>query len=146
MERTRNLLRAIDRQDRLETAENFVGWLPRQTAEGRLNESTHEVLLRALRAASDPLNFRILALLDPLTAVEIPALMTETGLGRVAVSERVNDLAQVGMAGRELVSDQIRGTALGAGIVELVRVVATDAAERLSGELIEGAGSTASDG
>jgi len=146
VERTRNLLRAIDRQDRLETAENFVGWLPRQTAEGRLNESTHEVLLRALRAASDPLNFRILALLDPLTAVEIPALMTETGLGRVAVSERVNDLAQVGMAGRELVSDQIRGTALGAGIVELVRVVATDAAERLSGELIEGAGSTASDG
>ena len=142
-DRARNLLRALDRQDRLETAQTFVGWVGSQIAAGQLPESTQELLLRALRTAGDPLNFSILTQLDPLEGIEVPALMLRLGLGRVAVSERVNDLVQAGLAGRDMVSDQIRGTALGTGIVALVRETADAAAERLSGELAEARGGEA---
>ena len=86
-DRVRNLLLALDRQDRLETAEAFVGWLACEREEGRLAEAAREVLLRALRAASDSVNFRLLAGLDPVTLVALPELMQRTGLGRVAASE-----------------------------------------------------------
>jgi hypothetical protein len=135
VDRGRNLLRALDRQDRLETAQTFVGWLGQQIADGQLAESTQELLLRGLSVAGDPINFRILTRLDPLEGVEVPALMLHTTLGRVAVSERVNDLVQAGLASRDLVSDQIRGTALGAGIVALVNEIAGAAAARLDVEL-----------
>ncbi len=136
-DRARNLLRALDRQDRLETAHTFVGWVTRQSADGQLPESTRELMLRALRTAGDQLNFRLLTLLDPLEGVEVPALMLHVGLGRVATSERVNDLVQAGLASRDMVSDQIRGTALGAGIIALVAETAAAAAARLADELAE---------
>ncbi len=136
-DRARNLLRALDRQDRLETAHTFVGWVRRQSADGQLPESTRELMLRALRTAGDQLNFRLLTLLDPLEGVEVPALMLHVGLGRVATSERVNDLVQAGLASRDMVSDQIRGTALGAGIIALVAETAAAAAARLADELAE---------
>lgn len=141
-DRARNLLRALDRQDRLETAGTFVGWLERQVADGELGRSTQELLLRALSAAGDPINFRLLSLLDPLEGVEVPALMAQTGLDRVAVSERINDLVQVGLAGRDMVSDQIRGTSLGGGIVVWVGEIAERTAEQL-GEELSPAGSEA---
>lgn len=134
-DRVRNLLRALDRQDRLETAQTFVGWLGRQITEGQLAESSEEVLLRTLRVAGDPVNFRLLTQLDPLEASEVPALMEQLGLGRVAVSERVNDLVQAGLASRDMVSDQIRGTALAAGIVTWVRDLADESATRVGDQL-----------
>lgn len=134
-DRTRNLLRVLDRQDRLETAGTFVGWLEGEVRDGRLVESTRELLLRALAVAGDPVSFRLLERLDPLEGVELPALMRDTGLGRVAASERVHDLVQVGLASRDLVSDQVRGTALAAGIVALVAAVAGETADRLREEL-----------
>jgi hypothetical protein len=138
-DRGRNLLRALDRQDRLETAQEFIGWLPRQVADARLAASTQELMLRALAVSGDPINFELLTRLDPLVGLEVPELMAEVGLGRVAVSERVNDLLQVGLATRDMVSDQIRGTALGAGLVALVREVAAASAARLAAELeVEG--------
>lgn len=133
-DRVRNLLRALDRQDRLETAQQFAGWLARQEAEG-LADAAREVLLRALARAGDPVNYRILRRLDRLAAVELPELMAATGLGRVAVSERVHDLVQTGLASREMVGDQIRGTALGEGLVALIEGVCRRSGERLAEEL-----------
>jgi len=134
-DRARNLLRVLDRQDRLETAQTFVGWLQQQLNEGVLAQSTQELFLRALAVSGEPVNFVILTRLDPLEGVEVPGLMQHTGLGRVAVSERVNDLVQAGLASRDMVSDQIRGTSLGAGIVALVEEIAGKAATRLGDEL-----------
>ncbi len=133
--RAKNLLRALDRQDRLETAGEFAGWLERQRQGGGLADTGREILLRALKAASDPVNYRILQRLDPLDAVDLPALMAAAGLERVAVSERVNDLVQAGLASRELIGDEIRGTPLSTGLVALVEGLAAAAGERLDGLL-----------
>lgn len=118
--RLRTLLLSLDRQDRLETAHDFVGWLPGQADAKQLAEHSRELLLRALRVAGDPINFRILELLDRIDPVDIPELMSKTRLSRVAVSERVNDLVQTGLAVRELVNDQVRGTDLSAGLAAFV--------------------------
>ncbi len=134
-ERLRTLLLTLDRQDRLETAAAFVGWLAGEREAGRLPDDARELLLRALKVAGDPVNYRLLAALDPIEPVELPALMEGAGLGRVAASERVHDMAQVGLAVRELVNDEVRGTALGAGLVALVEGAAAGAGERLAAEL-----------
>ena len=134
-DRTRSLLRALDRQDRLETAQAFVGWLAGEREDGRLSETARETLLRALKLAADPVNLRILERLDEIDAVELPVLMEHTGLARVAVSERVHDLVQCGLAVREMVGDQIRRTSLAAGILSLVDEVSRLTAERLAVEL-----------
>ena len=135
VDRAKNLLRALDRHDRLETAGEFAGWLGRQREGTGLADAGREVLLRALKTAGDPLNYEILRRLDPLESVDLPALMRATGLGRVAASERVHDLVQNGLASREMIGDQIRGTALANGLVALVEALAAAAGERLGGEL-----------
>lgn len=134
-DRLRTLLLTMDRLDRLETAGELAGWLGRERQAGRLPGHARELLLRALRVAADPTNFRILAALDPLEAVELVELMRRTELARVAASERVNDLVQVGLAAREMVGDQIRSTALAEGVVALVEAVAGETGERLRREL-----------
>jgi hypothetical protein len=134
-DRTRALLRALDRQDRLETAQAFVGWLEDEREQDRLSETAREMFLRALRVASDPLNFRILEQLDLIEAVELPDLMEQTGLARVAVSERVHDLVQCGLAVREMIGDQIRRTSLASGILGLVDEIARMTGEQLTDEL-----------
>ncbi len=133
--RVKNLLRVLDRQDRLETAQAFTGWLEGQRQGPGLADASREVLLRALARAGDPVNYRILRRLDPVDAVELPELMAATDLSRVALSERLNDLVQTGLAAREMIGDQIRGTALAAGLVALVEAVAAEAGERLDREL-----------
>jgi hypothetical protein len=93
------------------------------------------MLLRALRVASEPLNYEILSHLDPLESIELEELMEITALGRVAASERVNDMVQTGLVVRELVDDQIRGTELAQGIVQLIEGMAAEAGEQLTEEL-----------
>ncbi len=102
VERVRSLLLGLDRRDRLETASEFVGWLQCQTRE-QLDGIAREMLLRALRCAGDPVNYRILERLDLENPVKAADLMPETGLGRVALSERLNDLAQVGLISQDMV-------------------------------------------
>ena len=134
-ERARNLLRALDRKDRLETSEEFAGWLQTAVGERDLEEIATELILRAMRVASDPANHRILELLGPLDGVRLVDLMERTGLSRVAVSERVNDLVQTGLASRELIGDQIRGTPLADGFVKLVESLSEAAGRGLAQEL-----------
>jgi DNA-binding HxlR family transcriptional regulator len=129
------LLLSLDRQDRLETAAPFVGWLEGERRDGRLEAHSREMLLRALRAASDPVNFAILSELDTIEPVELPDLMQKTGLHRVAVSERLNDLVQTGLAVREMINDQIRGTDLSHGLVAWIEEIASGCGSQLSAEL-----------
>jgi hypothetical protein len=136
-DRVRMLLRALDRQDRLETAQAFVGWLEREAEHGRLPDVARELFLRALRIAADPVNYRILQGLDPSNACDLPMVMERSGLDRVAASERVNDLVQVGLAVRDLMGDQIRGTPLGVGLVCLIEDLAGRAGESLRQALAE---------
>ena len=130
VDRVRSLLLALDRRDRLETAGEFVGWLQQQTRE-QLDDIAREMLLRALRCAGDPVNYRILQRLDGLDAVDAADLLRDTDLGRVALSERLNDLAQVGLISRDTVDDQVRGTSLAAGVRAVVERIALESGGRL---------------
>ena len=107
VDRVRSLLLGLDRRDRLETAGEFAGWLQQQTRE-QLDDIAREMLLRVLRCAGDPINYRILERLDVLNAVNAADLMQATDLDRVALSERLNDLAQVGLISQDTVDKQIR--------------------------------------
>ncbi len=134
-DRLRTLLRVLDRQDRLETASAFVGWLDGEAAAARLPDAARELLLRALRLAGDPVNYQILGALGPEEAVTAAALMEKTGLGRVALSERVNDLAQVGLAARDPIGDDVRATPLAVGLRALVEELGRRVGDRLAEEL-----------
>ena len=133
VERVRGLLLGLDRLDRLETAGEFVGWLQQQTRE-QLDDIAREMLLRVLRRAGDPLNYRLLERLDLLNAVNAADLMPETGLDRVALSERLNDLAQVGLISQDMVDGQVRATSLAVGVRALVERIAVQA----GGTLLDG--------
>ena len=134
IERVRSLLLGLDRRDRLENAGEFVGWLQRQTRE-QLDDIARGMLLRVLRCAGDPVNYRILERLDVLNAVNAADLMPETGLDRVALSERLNDLAQVGLISRDMVDGQVRGTSLAVGVRALVEGIAVQAGGKLLDDL-----------
>ncbi len=134
--RVRTLLLSLDRQDRLETAGAFVGWLDGEAAAGGgLADSTREMFLRALKVAGEPMNFSILELLDATDGTSLNEIMAATGLPRVAASERVHDLVQTGLASRELVGDQVRSTPLAQGLGKLVGQIASRAAQDLAQEL-----------
>ena len=131
--RVRGLLLALDRRDRLETAGEFVGWLQLQTRE-QLDDIAREMFLRVLRCAGDPVNYRILEQLDGLNAVDAADLMQDTDLDRVALYERLNDLAQVGPISRDPVADQVYGTSLAVGVRAVVERMAGEA----GGKLLDG--------
>lgn len=134
VERVRGLLLGLDRRDRLETAGEFVGWLQQQTRE-QLDDIARGMLLRALRCAGDPVNYRILEQLDAPNAVTSADLMPETGLDRVELSERLNDLAQVGLISRDMIDDQVRGTSLAVGVRALVERTTVHAGGKLLDDL-----------
>jgi hypothetical protein len=137
-DRVRTLVLAMDRQDRLETAGEYVGWLADQADTGRLVEVTQEILLRVLRVVSDPINLGMLLRLDPLVAVGVADLVRQTGMTRVAVSERVNDLVQTGLAAREMIGDEVRSTQLATGLLEILADISDRSADLLAEQLTAG--------
>ena len=100
---------------------------PRALAPGEEREAARELVLRALRAATDPLNDRILRRLagGDATLAELSAL---AGLPRLAVWERVSDLVQTGLVVRALAGDGAGLTGAGAALLELVDEAAAAAA------------------
>lgn len=126
--RLRDIARMLDRLDRLESGSG--DWLAGQE-NGALEEAASEMTLRALRAASDPVNFGILRFLAARASAPIGELEQACGLGRLALNERLNDLVQVGLAGRNIDTNHVQGTPAGVALVELIEQVAQAAAARL---------------
>lgn len=87
--------------------------------EGLEGPSLRDLALRALGRAVDPVNF---ALLERLAESEssVGELMGSLALPRSAVSERVNDLLQVGLVGRTHKGDGATLTPAGRAVVDLV--------------------------
>jgi len=127
--RLRDIARMLDRLDRLESGTGE--WLAAQ-GEGALREAATDMTLRALRAAADPTNFAILTFLSAHTSAPMAELEKSTGLGRLALNERVNDLVQVGLAGRNVDTDHVQGTAAGAALVGLVNNIGEATAKKLA--------------
>lgn len=136
--RFKGLALALHRQDRLETAHDFVGWLEALPAdEAQIADIAMSLTLRALHVATDPLNFRILRRLRQDTSVPLAVLMTETGLSRLPLHERINVLMQAGLAVQELESDDVRATQLTDGVVDMVEVIQDGLGQTISRRLPE---------
>ena len=126
--RLRDLARMIDRLDRLEAGTGE--WLS-SLGDGAVKEAATDMTLRALRAAADPANFALLAFLAAHASAPTAELEGATGLGRLSLSERVNDLVQVGLAGRNIDIDHVQITAGGAALVGLIESISETTAEKL---------------
>ncbi len=127
--RLRDIARLLDRLDRLESGTGE--WLASQ-GEAALREAAADITLRALRAAADPTNFSILTFLSAHASAPMAELEKSTGLGRLALNERVNDLVQLGLAGRNIDTDHVQGTAAGAALVGLVNNIGEATAKKLA--------------
>ena len=87
---------------------------------GALSGVGRELVLRAFRVGADGVNFEILTRLRNEEAVPLSDLAQATGLPHFTLSERVNDLVQVGLAVRVLEQDAVRATALTRGFLGMV--------------------------
>lgn len=128
--RLRSLVIAQDRLDRLESGS---GQWRSDFVSSELDESAEFLTLRVMYTASDRLNLSILQSLATADSMSIPSLMAEVGLGRLVLSERLNDLVQVGLATRMIDTDHAQITAAGAGMVELVNQISNQIRESFQG-------------
>jgi len=91
-----------------------------------------EGTLRALRTAADPTNLSILEFLSTRESAPMAELEQATKMGRLALTERVNDLAQVGLAGRNIDTDHVQSTSGGVALVGLVGSIGEATAKTLA--------------
>lgn len=126
--RLRDIARLMDRLDRLESG---TGEWAASLKNGELKSASTEMTLRALRVASDPTNFALLNFLSTHESASTANLEKCVGMGRLALIERVNDLVQVGLAARNIDTDQIQNTAAGAAVVELMNSISDATAKKL---------------
>ncbi len=131
-DRLRLLALSIDRLDRLESGSGE--WLG-GFVETELPEASVELALRALRTAADPLNFALLQALAADESRYMGQLVESVGLGRLALTERLNDLIQVGLASRNIDTDHAQITAAGMGMVELIKALVAGVAEMVKSKI-----------
>lgn len=81
-----------------------------------------DFVLRALSTMADSVNYRLMLHLAEADA-PLGDLCDHVGLGRAAVWERVNDLVQVGLVGRELERDLVGLSGSGQELVKFVEAV-----------------------
>jgi len=93
-------------------------------ADAAAGEELTPVALRALHVATEEASFRVLAHLVDEGDGTVRALAAVLGVSRLAAVDRISALTQAGLAGRDLESDRVGVTALGRGVVDLVRTVA----------------------
>lgn len=115
--RLRVLAGSIDRLDRLEsgTGEWLFGF-----NENELENAAHEMTLRTLRTGSDTINYTILKALSADQSVTIPDLVKATSLQRLVLTERLNDLVQVGFATRLIDTGYAQISDAGINYVQLI--------------------------
>ncbi|MBX0330916.1 hypothetical protein K2Z83_24980 [Oscillochloris sp. ZM17-4] len=123
--RLRGLAAVIDRLDRLESGTG--GWLATFAA-GELDEAAEDLALRALRTSSDVACFAVLSNLGGSESRSLDDLIAATGMGRLLLAERLNDLVQVGLAARMIDTDHAQITPAGAAMLQLVEALAGGAA------------------
>lgn len=126
--RLRDIARMMDRLDRLESG---TGEWVASLKNGELKSAATEMTLRALRVAVDPTNFALLNFLSTHESASTADLEKSVSVGRLAWIERVNDLVQVGLAARNIDTDQTQLTAAGAAVVGLINSISDTTAKKL---------------
>ena len=124
--RMRALVLTLDRLDRLEAGTGT--WLDDFNNE-ELPSAATEITLRALQAATRAENYNILQQLAAQPAISMRELGAAVSQDRLGLSERLNDLIQVGLASREIDTDQAQITPSGADMVKLVNGISEQVAK-----------------
>ena len=127
--RLRDIARMLDRLDRLESGTGK--WLAAQD-DAALKEAAREMTLRALRVAADPINFAILNHLAVHSSVPLADLETAARLSRLALSERVSDLVQVGLAGRNIDTNHVQVTPASAALAAWINNIGEATTKKLA--------------
>jgi hypothetical protein len=104
--------------------------------EGEELGAAHDFLLRVLHGVSEPLSWRVLAAVvggeREQEGMPLDVLAYSLELPRLAVTERVNALIQLGLMGRDLEHDTISPSPAGAALFELICELDADIARWLS--------------
>ena len=91
-----------------------------ELAEGDELAVAHDFLLRVLRGVGDPANHAVLTAAAREGGTGIDVIAGELGVPRLVVTERANELIQLGLAARDLEHDRVALTAAGEALYELV--------------------------
>lgn len=85
-----------------------------------VQEIARDLLLRAFRVALDSTNYRILQNILKESWVATSELVKVSGLNTFSLSERVNDLIQVGLVVKDVQTGQVQATKAAQRLVELM--------------------------
>lgn len=139
--RLRDVVLAAERLERFRFAPEHpegdarVGWVGELATEPGLEEAALDLTRRAVAAAAESLNHRILSALDPEVGVPLAALARLVEAPTLAVAERVTELVQVGLAVHALEEGAVRVTAAGRAWLRLLEAIGGGVAERARREL-----------
>ena len=110
--------------------------------EGEELAAAHDFLLRVLHGVSEPLSWKVLATVategghesdeHDVRALSIDALADRLELPRLALTERVNALIQLGVMARDLEHDSVAASPAGVALYELVCELDAEIARWLS--------------
>lgn len=125
--RLRAVVAALERLDRFAIEPGREGPAEPGLPEGLEREAAQIFVRRALRAATDPVGWRVLDLLRDAQQSSAD-LAGSLGCPRVAAWEAVNDLVQAGLVARPADADQVGLTAAGAGLLAFIEELAAAAA------------------
>ncbi len=141
--RFRTIALTIDQVDRFvgmspggEFMEGESRWL-QTLAENpdEIKEVALDMVLRAFRTALESPNHLIMAHLHEHSSASFQELMELSKLNRLSLSERINDLIQVGLVSKDLQTGQVQITAAGEALVTLIKQFQETLAETISGKL-----------
>jgi DNA-binding HxlR family transcriptional regulator len=119
--RLRLLALTMEREDRFVAGPEETGAVSGPSGVGRCaGRAAEELVLRSLRVGTDSVNFSILVELSKEVTTSFADLMRTTGLDRLTLGERVNDLIQVGLATKDVETRSVSGTPAAAGLLDLV--------------------------
>lgn len=125
--RMRALVLTLDRLDRLEAGTGK--WLE-EFNKNELDQAATDMSLRALQASTKPKNYAILKKLSMQPSFSMKELTDTLKQDRLGMSERLNDLIQVGLVTREIDTDQAQITPSGTDMVRMISDLSSQAASQ----------------
>jgi len=96
-----------------------------------------ELTLRAFQLGVEAINYKILVHLKKERTVAISTLADLTGLPELLIGERVNGLAQIGLALRSIENDQVEATVLTDSLLGIIEVAAEELSNNIQDRLPE---------
>lgn len=117
--RFRLIALAIDREDRFVAGPEEGG--AETVAPGPdVERAAEELVLRSLRVGTETVNLSIVRELSKEVTTSFSDLLDATGLDRLTLGERVNDLIQVGLAAKDVETRSVSGTPAAAGLLSFI--------------------------